>query len=69
MAEPTYLVPTKPDAEIAEDLKRDLIAAYQPVIAVLERGRAASFICNVQIGSPGPHAPIAIASLQIMKQF
>lgn len=69
MNEPLKIIPAKTDAEIAEELKRDLLKVYEPLLAILERGRVAGFICNIQVGAAGPHAPIAIQSLQIMKQF
>ena len=69
MTEPVRIVPTKSDAEIANELRTELLAAFRPVCEIMERARAAGFICNVQFGAPGPHAPIAISQLQIMKSF
>lgn len=69
MNEPARLVTTKPDAEIAAELKRDMLAALKPVLEILERARSSGFVCTFQTGAASDHAPIAIQQLQIMKQF
>lgn len=69
MADPLQLVTAKTDAEAADEIKRALAEAYQPILAILERARAQGFVCNVQVGSPGPLSPISILALTVMKQF
>ena len=42
------LVPTKSDTEIAAELKNEIIEAYKPVIAVLDKAAALGFVVMVQ---------------------
>lgn len=68
MNEPPRLVTTKPDADIAAELKVEMTAALQPVIAVVETARAAGFIINFGVNM-GPLGNITITQLQVLKQF
>lgn len=44
------LVPTRPDAEVAADLKRRMVEAYGPVLALLDEAAGAGFHVNLQAG-------------------
>lgn len=44
------LVPTKSDAEIAADLKRRVVEAYQPLLALFDEAHAAGFEINCNSG-------------------
>lgn len=68
MSEPTRLVPTKPDADVAEEFKKEMVAALAPVADIVERAKKQGFIIQFNL-SAGPLGPIAITQLQIMKQF
>jgi hypothetical protein len=51
------LVPTKSDAERAEEFKRRVIEAYQPLLAVFDEAHAAGFeiVSNSGLGPIGKH--------------
>lgn len=68
MNEPTRLVTTKPDADLAEDFKKEMVEALGPVAAIVERAKKQGFIIQFNL-APGPLGPIVITQLQIMKQF
>jgi hypothetical protein len=65
---PIQLVPTKSDAEFAEELKQRLIAAYEPVCKILDEGSSAGFIINVNVG-PNPFGKHAIAQIMIARRY
>lgn len=44
------LVTTKPDSELAAELKQEIIEAYKPALAALEKATKAGFIVQVNCG-------------------
>jgi|GEM_PF-1773878 hypothetical protein len=62
------LVPTQSDAEIAADLKRRVIEAHEPVLALLDEAHAAGFeiICGCGLAPTGRHV---ITHLRIAKLY
>jgi hypothetical protein len=42
------LVPTKSDAQIAAELKTEIIEAYKPILAVLDKASVLGFVVTVQ---------------------
>ena len=44
------LVPTKSDVDLAAELKQEIIEAYKPALAVLEKASKAGFIVQVGCG-------------------
>ena len=44
------LIPTKSDVDLAAELKQEIIEAYKPVLAVLEKANKAGFIVQVNCG-------------------
>lgn len=64
----TRLVPNKPDAELAEEIKNELLKAYQPILDVLTKAHRLGFIVqvNVNLNALGK---IEINQLKILKDF
>lgn len=64
------LVPTKPEAEIAADLKRRVEEAIKPVLALMDE--AASCGLQIQfdgIGRAPPYFRHIVQNLRIVKQY
>lgn len=64
----TELVPTKPDAEVAKELRDVIVKAYEPLLIELNKAHKMGFVVNVSCGL-GPLGKISIQQLQIMKNF
>ena len=64
----TRLVPTKPDAEIAEELRKKAIAAAGPILQVLDEAKDAGFELNFIFGVGGLGKNI-IQQLKIVKIY
>ena len=62
------LVPTKSDADLAAELKQEIIEAYKPVLAVLEKANKAGFIVQVNCGM-NCFGQMVINELIISKRF
>lgn len=62
------LVPNRPDAEVAAELKEKIIAAYEPINTVLTEAKKAGFEVSVGIG-PNPFGKFEITQLVIAKHF
>ena len=62
------LVTTKPDAEVAAELKKELHDAYLPVMAVIDKIAAAGFEGHVGSGM-GPLGRQVITVLQVRKVY
>ena len=56
------------DAAIAADLKRRLIEAYQPILALCDEARAAGFEARIGSGL-GPMGKEQISAAQIIKVY
>ncbi len=70
MSEAIALVPTKPDAEVAADLKHRLAEAMAPALKIFDEAAVAGFI--VQWESIAPQAPFyrhGINGLRLVKHF
>lgn len=66
----TKLVPTRPDAEIAEDLKQRCAEALKPVLAVMDEAKQAGFV--IQFDSIMAQAPIyrhTVINLRVAKYY
>lgn len=68
MSEPIQLVPTKPDAEIAAELKQEIIDAAQPVCLILEKAQRLGFNVSISWGM-NALGKMQIAQLIIAKHF
>lgn len=68
MNEPIQLVPTKPDAELAEELKQELIKALEPTLVVATKALSLGFHVNFNLGS-NAFKQVVIQNLQLMKVF
>lgn len=44
------LIPTKSDADLAAELKQEIIEAYKPVLAALEKAHRAGFTVQLSCG-------------------
>ena len=62
------LVPTKSDVDLAAELKQEIIEAYKPVLAVLEKANKAGFIVQVNCGM-NCFGQMVIDELIISKRF
>lgn len=64
------LVPTKPDKEVAEELKAELIEAAKPYLAAATKAKKLGFIVQSQFGVPNNFTDeIMILNLQLIKTF
>ena len=62
------VVPSKPDAEVAAELKEKVINLYQPLLDLLSEANDKGF--QVQVGcGVGPLGKYVIQQLQIVKIF
>lgn len=68
MPDPIQLVPGKTDQEIYDDLKKRVVDAYQPLLALCDEAQTHGFIIQVGIG-PNAFGKFAIQNCQIMKVF
>ena len=68
MSEPVKLVPTKPDAELAEELKQELLEAFQPALAVATKALLLGFQVQLQM-SPNAFKQVVVQQLQLIKTF
>ena len=62
------LVTTKPDAEVAEELRKEAIEVHKPVIEFLTKAHRMGFQVNVGIGRVGIGG-LGIVQLKIFKEF
>ncbi len=62
------LVPTKSDADLAAELKQEIIEAYKPALAALEKAIKAGFIVQVNCGM-NFFGQMVINELIISKRF
>jgi hypothetical protein len=68
MNDPVKLVPTKPDAELAEELKQELLEALQPALAVATKALLLGFQVQLQM-SPNAFKQVVVQQLQLIKTF
>lgn len=62
------LIPNKTDNELAEEIKKELIEAYEPLILILDKAEKLGFNCNVQVGK-NAFGKYQIVVMQLMKLF
>lgn len=68
MNDPIQLVTTKPDAELAEELKAEIREAIKPYLEVSTKIHKLGFILQMQM-SPNAFGEVIIQQLNLMKQF
>jgi len=65
---PIQLVTTKPDTEVAEELKQELIAALKPVLEIATKANRLGF--NVQLNmAPNSFKEVVVQQLNLIKVF
>ena len=62
------LVPGKSDAQLAAEFKLQIVAAYEPILAVLGEITKAGFVAQIQVG-PDAFGKPHISALQIYKNY
>ena len=67
-SDPVRLVPTKSDKEIADELRKELIEVYKPVIEILTKAKRAGFEVAVTTGADG-FQQVHVMSIGISKVF
>lgn len=65
---PIKLVPTKSDADLAAELKQEIIEAYKPALAALEKASKAGFVVQVSSGM-NCFGQMIITQLTIAKHY
>ena len=68
MNDPVKLVPTKPDAELAEELKHEIAEALKPALEATTKALSLGFHVSFNIG-PNAFKQIVIQSLTLSKVF
>lgn len=68
MSDPVKLVPTKPDAELAEELKQELLEALQPACVIATRALALGFQVQMNM-SADAFKIVRVGNLQLLKIF
>ncbi len=68
MNEPVKLVTTKPDAELAEELKLELVKAAEPWLAACTKAKSLGFDVQAQF-SINSFKQMIIQDLKLMKIF
>lgn len=68
MNEPVKLIPTKPDAELAEELKRELLETLKPTLEVATRALSLGFQVQLNM-SPNAFKQVVVQQLQLIKVF
>ncbi len=69
MNDAIQLVTTKPDAEIAAELKKKFEAAYiDNILPLFNEAAAQGFLVQINVAM-GPFGRMVIQNIQIMKQF
>lgn len=68
MNEPVRLMPTKPDAELAEELKKELNEALQPALAIATKALSLGFVVQLNMG-PNAFKQVVVQQLQLLKIF
>ena len=62
------LVPTKPDAELAAELRKRAIDLYEPICELLTQAHAAGFEVQIACGM-GPLGRCVITGLKVVKVY
>ena len=62
------LVPTKPDSEVAEELKQELAKALEPALAVATKALSLGFQVQLNM-APNAFKQVVVQHLQLVKVF
>lgn len=68
MNEPVKLVTTKPDTEVAAELKQEIIEALKPALAVATKALKQGFHLQMNMG-PNAFGEVVIQQLNLVKTF
>lgn len=68
MNEPIKLMPTKPDAELAEELKHELAEAAKPWLIACTKAKSLGFDVQAQF-SLNAFKQVVISQLNLLKTF
>lgn len=68
MNDPIQLVTTKPDAEVAEELKKELLEALQPVTVIATKALSLGFQVQMNMGA-NAFKKVEVMQLQLLKVF
>lgn len=68
MNDPVKLVTTKPDAELAEELKQELLEALKPALEVSTRALSLGFQVQLNMGA-NAFKQVVVQQLQLLKVF
>ena len=68
MVDAVQLVPGRPDAEVAADLKNRMQAALIPVLTLMDEATAGGFIAQFQLGM-GTFGKNVVQGITLSKQF
>lgn len=64
----TQLVPTRPDSEIAADLKQRILQAYEPLLKLFDEATEQGFMVNVGTG-PNAFGKVTITNFILAKKY
>lgn len=65
----TQLVPNRPDADVAAELRAETEAALKPVLVIMDKALAAGFVVGWQIGPVPPTMKNQVQGLTVIKHF
>jgi hypothetical protein len=68
MNEPLTLLTNRTDKEIAAEIKGELIDAFDPILKILDKAKAAGFNVSFSIG-PNAFNKMSIANMSFHKEF
>lgn len=68
MPEPIQLVPGKSDQDVASEIKKEIIVAYAPLLAIADKAQDAGMAFQCQIG-PNAFGKFVIQDLKVLKVF
>lgn len=68
MTDPIQLVTTKPDTEVAEELKQELIEALKPVLEIATKALRLGFQVQLNMGA-NPFKEVVVQQLNLLKVF
>jgi hypothetical protein len=66
--DPVKLVTTKPDAEVAEELKKELLEALKPALEIATRALSLGFQLQLNMG-PNAFKQVIVQDMRLMKVF
>ncbi len=62
------LIPTKSDQEIATDIKKQLIEAYKPILAIADKAKEHGMIFQCSVGE-NAFGQFIMTQCQVLKAF